>query len=224
MDLGLAMLGKKRKLELLLSFTTLFLLALAVGCTGFFQNPTLTGLTIGPPTPSIQEGKTLQMSAVGTYDDGSTKTLGTGVIWQSSDITTVTVSSSGLVTGVAVTTTPPTITASSGTVSATTTVTVVLVNVTKITISPSNQGVSPGSTVEFTATATQSDGTTANISGSATWTITLAGATSPDVTCTFDGVSQEDCTADSSAAPGSYSITVTYPGATVTGTATLNVS
>jgi len=37
-----------RKLQVFLSVTALFALALAVSCTGFFVNPTLTSLTVGP--------------------------------------------------------------------------------------------------------------------------------------------------------------------------------
>ncbi len=72
----------KCQLQLLAALATLFLLALAIGCTGFFVNPTLTGVTVGP-TATIQQGKTVQMTATGTYNDGSTKTITSGVFWSS---------------------------------------------------------------------------------------------------------------------------------------------
>ena len=62
----------KRKLRLMGAFAALGMLALAVSCTGFFQNPTLTTITIDPPTPSISQGATEQLTATGTYQDGST--------------------------------------------------------------------------------------------------------------------------------------------------------
>ncbi|PYX62695.1 MAG: hypothetical protein DMG74_19860, partial [Acidobacteria bacterium] len=71
------MLTAKRKLYLCLVFIALLGMIFAVGCRGFFVNPTLTTVTVGPSTPSIQQGKTLQMTATGTFDDGSTKTLTT---------------------------------------------------------------------------------------------------------------------------------------------------
>ncbi len=53
--------------------TSLFCLTFGVGCRGFFVNPTLTTITVGPATPSVQQGSTLQMTATGTFDDvGST--------------------------------------------------------------------------------------------------------------------------------------------------------
>jgi len=213
--------GNRKKLQLLGAFAALFSLALAVGCKGFFQNPTLTTITIGPATPSIQQGTTLQMTAVGTYSDGSTNTLTKGVFWSSDTTSVATISSTGLVSAVSSGTS--TITASASAVSATTSVTVVLGNVTAITVSPSNTSVLIGGTVPFTAKATISGGTTADITGTATWTVTQGGVVSTTVSCSFDGVSQEDCTADSTASTGAYTITVTYGGTSVFGTATLNV-
>src|SRR5947199_488221 len=66
-----------RKIQLLLAFAALAMLALSLGCRGFFVNPTLTGITVGP-TATIQQGKTVQMSATGNFDDGTTKAIGKG--------------------------------------------------------------------------------------------------------------------------------------------------
>src|SRR5579864_3682570 len=102
----------KRKLQLLAGLTVLLLLAAAVGCRGFFQSPVLTSLTVGPQSPNIQQGTSLQMSAIGTFDDGSTKTLTSSVFWSSSDMTVASITSGGRVTGASSGT--ATITASSG--------------------------------------------------------------------------------------------------------------
>src|SRR5205823_7709278 len=95
---SILMLSIKKKLQLLCAFTALLLLAGLVGCTGFFQNPVLTTLTVGPQAPNIQQGSTLQMSATGTFDDGSTKTLTSGVFWSTSDTSIASVTSGGKVT------------------------------------------------------------------------------------------------------------------------------
>ena len=63
-----------RKLQLLVAFTTFFSLAGAVGCRGFFQDPQLTSITVGPQNTNLQQGNTLQMTAVGNFNDGSTAT------------------------------------------------------------------------------------------------------------------------------------------------------
>jgi uncharacterized protein YjdB len=114
------------KRELLCLSLFLCLLSLGwVGCRGFFVNPTLTSITVTPSTPNLQVGNTLQMTATGNNDDGSTKNLTTSATWSSSDTTLVTVSSTGLIKAIANTgSTGVTITATSGTISGNTTVTV----------------------------------------------------------------------------------------------------
>ena len=77
----------------------LLTLALALGCDGFFVDPVLTGITVGPAV-TIQTGNTVQMSAVGTYDDGSQKTLSSNVFWSTGADSIATINKSGMVTGV----------------------------------------------------------------------------------------------------------------------------
>ncbi|HVO81907.1 MAG TPA: Ig-like domain-containing protein [Terriglobales bacterium] len=162
------MLSTKRKLQLLAAFTALLLLAVAVGCTGFFVNPALTTITISPPTPSIEEGKTLQLTATGTYDDGSTKTITGDVSWSSNDESTATVNA-GLVTGVAAGTT--TITASSVTgVTGSTSVTITLANLLSIDVEPQNLSLGPNLTQNYTATGHFSSGPDKDITTQVTWT------------------------------------------------------
>jgi trimeric autotransporter adhesin len=156
----------KRQLQLLAALATLFLLALAIGCTGFFVNPTLTGVTVGP-TATIQQGKTVQMTATGTYNDGSTKTITSGVFWSSGTTTVATVSSSGLVTGVGPGTSS--IAGSSGTFSGNATITVAVSGITKITVTSQFPNITFGQTNQFTAMATTGSGTF-NVTDSVTWT------------------------------------------------------
>jgi len=153
------------QLQLLAALATLFLLALAIGCTGFFVNPTLTGVTVGP-TATIQQGKTVQMTATGTFNDGSTKTITSGVFWSSGTTTVATVSSAGLVTGVGPGTS--TITGSSGTFSGSATITVSLSGITKITVTSTDTNIVYGASENFTATATTGSGTFP-VTDSVTW-------------------------------------------------------
>jgi len=85
-----------RKLQLLVAFTTLFSLAGAVGCRGFFQDPQLNSITVGPQNVNLQQGNTLPMTAVGNFNDGSTKTLTSGVFWSSSDDTIASITQTGI--------------------------------------------------------------------------------------------------------------------------------
>jgi len=70
-------------------------------------------------------------------------------------------------TGVGVATT--TITATSGAISGSTNLTVTPAILTSITITPLNPPVPVGGTQQFTATGTFTDGTTQNLTSSATW-------------------------------------------------------
>lgn len=157
-------LNQKKKIQVLVAFTSVLLVAFGAGCKGFFVNPTLNSIAVGPQA-AIQQGKTVQMTAVGTYDDGSTKTL-TNVFWSSSATGIATISTSGLVTGV----TPgqTTITGSSGTVSGTNTVTVTLSGLTAITVTPANTTITAGNSVPYTATGTAS-GKQVDITDQVTW-------------------------------------------------------
>ncbi|MBZ5570952.1 MAG: Ig-like domain-containing protein [Acidobacteriia bacterium] len=160
------MLNRKKKIQGLVAFTGLLLLAFGAGCKGFFVNPTLTSVAVGPQA-AIQQGKTVQMTAVGTYDDGSTKNL-TNVFWSSSATDIASISDTGLVTGI----TPGqvTITGSSGTVSGTNTVTVTLSGLTAITVTPANATITAGDSEIYKAMGTAS-GKQVDITDQVNWTV-----------------------------------------------------
>jgi trimeric autotransporter adhesin len=158
----------KQKIRLLLSFSVVMSLALAAGCKGFFVNPTLTTITVDPVTPTVQQGTTLQMTATGTYDDGSTKTLSNNIFWGSSDTTIATISSTGLLAGVSTGT--ATITANSANISGTTTATITIAGLTSIKITPATSSLSPNTQTQFTATGTLQSGGTVDLTSSAQWT------------------------------------------------------
>ena len=221
------MLTGKKKVQIASAFTTLLLCALAVGCHGFFVNPTLTQVAVGP-TATINQCGTVQMSAVGTYDDGSTQTL-KNVFWSSDPTSVATVSSSGLVTGVSVGS--ATITGASGTVSGTATVTVALSNVTGITVSPTSAtAIANGGTANFIAKATISGGAPVDITATANWSI-IGVSTTTGSTADFQvsqGQTPEVVTVQTSATIGEQAtIQATYvggTGTTFTATAKLTVT
>jgi uncharacterized protein YjdB len=160
----------KRKLQLAAGLTALLALALAVGCRGFFVNPQLTTITVGPPNANIQQGSNLQMSATGTYDDNSHKTLTSGLFWSTSNGNIASVGqNNGVVLGASPGT--ATITASQGAVSGSTSITVSLVGVTAIAISPKNTTGVLGQQIPYTVTATVQGGGTADVTSSCTFTL-----------------------------------------------------
>jgi len=164
-----------RKYSLIASISVVLLLTVAVGCKGFFVNPTLSSLAIGPQDQTITTQQTLQMTATGTYSDGSTKDLTGKVNWSSSATSCATISTTGLlspvktITGVCTTT----ISAASGTASAsTTTVTVTEGTPTSITLTASTTTPQHNSTVTFTAKAVFTGSSTPqDITSSVTWTV-----------------------------------------------------
>ena len=218
------MLPKRSNLRLIGAFALLAALALAASCNGFFVDPTLTGVSVGPQGLSLTLNQTWQMTATGTYNDNSQKALTSGVTWSSSDPTTVSVGqTSGIVTGVQIG--QATITAAAGSCSAcsgSTTVTVVLTGVTSIVVSPSNQSINNGTSAFFFAKA---NGTT-DITETATWTV--VDSTGADQTANFSpsfvSSSQGEAITPNSGSvtTGTYTVEATYNG--IVGKATLNVN
>lgn len=206
------MLSTKRKLQLLASVTSLLTLALALGCNGFFVDPTLTSLAVGPPTPAIQQSKNLQMIATGSYDDGSTKTLTGDVLWGSDKDTIATVSSGGLVAGVS----PGAalITASSGTVSGSTTVTITLSNLNRIDVTPATTSVNGGNSVTYKADGFTSGGGPFDITDTVNWT-----ASDSHVTFVNNVANTTAVTANTTVI-----ITATDPSTNIKGTASLTLT
>jgi hypothetical protein len=69
--------SSRRQLQLVASFGFLLLMAIGVGCHGFFVDPTLVSMSVQTleSTTLSNVGSTLQLQASGAYDDGSHKNL-----------------------------------------------------------------------------------------------------------------------------------------------------
>ncbi len=209
------MLSRKKKVQIGGALATLLMFATVVGCNGFFVNPTLTTITVGPQA-SIQQGKTVQESAVGTYNDGTTNTLN-NVFWSSSSTNIATISTSGLVTGVSPGQT--TVTGASGTVTGSTTVTVTLSGLTAITVTPKSTTIVDGDSQQYDAMGT-ANGQQVDITSEVTWAV----SNSENNTVTID--STGDLTTTSGGITGTVTIqvTATDPTTGIVGTATLTIT
>jgi hypothetical protein len=163
----------ERKLRVLATLAAISTLALAASCDGFFVDPTLTSLAVSPTSASLIQGNTVQVTATGTYDDGSTKNLTGSATWTTSDSSVATVTSGGLVKAATSIANPPgsaTITATSGTLTATSSITVNTGPLTSITISTTTPNPAAGQTVVFTAMGTFSGSSQLqNITNQVTW-------------------------------------------------------
>lgn len=210
--------SRKQKLRVSCAFAALATLALAVSCRGFFVNPTLTSIAISPTAPQVQQGKTLQLQAFGTYDDGSRNQIKQGVSWSSDTPSVATIdSNTGILTGVS--TGSSTITASAQGLSSTATATVFNV-ITSIAISPTSASVTSGASQNFTVSA----GTAGDVTSSAKLTAEQNGVVATAVQCTYNsGLLAQVCTT-TAGTTGVYQIVASYPGSSLTATAMLTVN
>ncbi|MGT4675263.1 Ig-like domain-containing protein [Aeromonas caviae] len=128
----------------------------------------LTAIAITPPSVSVGKGQTQQLTATATYSDNTTADVTGSVAWLSDDTATATITTNGLLTGVEQGTAE--VTASQdGVTSNAVQVTVTDAVLTAIDITPPSVSVGKGQTQQLTATATYSDSTTANVTGSVAW-------------------------------------------------------
>jgi len=178
--------------------------------------PELTGLSISPSSATVFTGSSQQFAATGTYSDGSTQTLTATVTWSASPSTIATIGNSAGSQGLAqaLATGSATVTATSGTFVATAELTVQPL-LTSIAVAPSSASVGLGGSQQFTATGTYSDGSTQDITTTASWSVDLATVATIGNTPGSQGLAQGLGT-------GTATITASY--AAMTGTATLTVT
>ena len=171
---------------------------------------TLTSITVTPAAPSIAAGQTLQFTATGSYSDGTSQNLSDTVNWTSGTPATATITGAGLATGVAAG--ASVITATLGAVSGNTNLTVGAAVMLSISVTPSNPPwIQPAATQQFKATALFSDGTSADVSATATWSPgnPLVASVSGTGLATGVAAGTSLITAASGAVSGSATLTVT---------------
>ncbi len=128
---------------------------------------TLTSIKISAPSQSLSSGATEQLTATGTYSDNSTQNLTSQVIWQSTDPTIATISSTGVLTSIKTGST--TIIATSGPVTGTLSVAVTAASLTSIKISAPLPYLGSGATEQLTATGTYSDNSKQDFTSQVVW-------------------------------------------------------
>lgn len=133
--------------------------------------PILTSIAVTPLNPNTNKGLTIQFTAIGTYSDGSTQNLTSSVTWQSSYPANGVINPAGLATAVNVGST--TITASLGSITSDDALFTILPAIlTSVSVTPISSSILQNATVQFTAKAVYSDGTTTNVTSLATWSST----------------------------------------------------
>jgi Bacterial Ig-like domain (group 2) len=173
-------------------------------------NPTLTSIQITPFSPTLSMGQVQQLSAIGSFSDGSTQDLTSSAGWGSANTGIASVSNSGLATAAGHGTT--TVTASSGSITGSTPLTVEG-TLTSLQVTPTNDSITAGATQQYTATGTFSDGTTENLTSLVGWTSsnTAVATINASGTTTAFTAGSATVTASSGGLTGSTTLTVTQP-------------
>lgn len=127
----------------------------------------LTTVAVSPPGAAIPLGASQQLSAVGTYTDGSTADVTQLVSWSTSAPGTVEVSAAGVALAKAAGNAVAT--ASSGTLSGTSVLTVTSPALVSIAVTPAQSSIAIGASQQFVATGVLSDGSTQAISDPVSW-------------------------------------------------------
>jgi uncharacterized protein YjdB len=184
---------------------------------------TPTSVVIIPSSPAVAVGGTAQLTGE-VRDQNGLKIAGMAITWSSSNSAVATVSSAGLLTGVAQGT--ATITATSGQLSASTTATVNAAKVASISVSPATASLLAGDSLALVATVKAEGGTT--LAGRVvTWGSSAPQVASVDEKGLVTAVAAGNAviTASSEGKSATSSVTVTAPAPVVSSvTVTLNSS
>jgi hypothetical protein len=189
------------------------ILIAAVGCGQFFPGGnTITSLQVAPGSATVQPGTTQQYTATATYGNNTTADVTSSVSWSTNPTSVATINSTGLLTGVSLGIANVQAKSTNGIIG-NTSVTISQKQVASVAIQPLTQTLSLSlgpTTVQFTATATYKDGSTADVTSIATWTSTPSSVAS--ISSTGLATAQAIGTATVTATSGG----VTSNGATLT--------
>jgi hypothetical protein len=219
---------KARKLVCLGMSLVLSVVLLACG-GGSKPAPTLQSISISPDpgTISIPIGATQNFTATGTYNDGSTKNITAQATWSASDPTVVQVvggQAKGLKLGTS------SISVAMGSVSSgpSNPVTVIAATIASVVVTPSPASLEIGSSLQFTATGKLTDGTTQDLTATATWAssnTSVATITNPGglATAVGNGTSTISAQDPVSSVTGSTVLTVGSKNGKLVGNYTFNL-
>lgn len=129
---------------------------------------TLVSIALPDGPIDLAVNRTRQLVVTGTYSDGSTGVVGTGLVFQSASPAVAEVSATGLITARSAGT--ALLTASVGALSATVTVHCTAPSLASVAVTPDPVLLTVGSTAQLELTGSDTAGATADLSASATWT------------------------------------------------------
>jgi len=174
---------------------------------------TLVSIAITPSSALLAPASGVQLTATGTFSDGSTVRINPSVAWSTSDNSIATLNTTGFVTGQSGGVV--TVTARQGSISGTANILVESAALTSIQVSPANAQVPMTIRTQFKATGTFSNGDKQDLTGFVTWTSSKSSIAT---------ISSAQSTAGSATGvqPGSTTISAVFAGQV--GTAALTVT
>lgn len=173
-------------------------------------SPALVSLAVTPSNPAIAVGATQRFTAVGTFSDGSVRDISAISTFSAENAA---VASIGAATGVAVGNSAgqSRIVATSGALSGNTTLTVTGATLVSLALTPQDPVLQVGATRQLAATATYSDGSSADVTTLATFSSASAGIASVSAGALTTGL-----------AGGSAIVTARYAGQQASTTVTVS--
>jgi hypothetical protein len=154
------------------------------GVSGFAEitvsQAALESLTITAPTSSLDLGQSAQLKASGTYSDKSVQDVTNLVSWSAAQPNVVTVNAAGLAVSKATGSTQ--ITASLNNINASSQITVSPAALVSMAVVSKDAAVPLGVSEQFHAVGTYTDGSTADLTGAASWTSSAPGVVSINAT------------------------------------------
>ncbi len=176
------------------------------------DTPALVSLQVTPVSASVAVGTQVAMRATGTYSDQSRKDVTAAATWSSAAPATATVSA-GLVSAVSPGTTR--ITARLDGQQSSATVSVPTAKVQSLTVTPTTASIGIQGTQAFQAVVTLSDGTTEDVTATASWASSKPAIASIDSAGLCTGVSAGTSTISAAVAGFNGSATLTVSQATL---------
>jgi len=177
----------------------------------------LSGLSVTPNATSIAATSAVTLQAMGSYSDGTTKDLSSSATWTSSDSKIATVSTAGVVTGVA--SGAATIAAKSGAFTSSAAITVTggtSPSLASIAISPASPSVPINTTQQLTATGSYSDGGSRDLTDLVTWSSSTIANATVDAAGVVSGIAAGTATITATLGSVSKSTSVTVTAPTIT--------
>lgn len=142
------------------------------GSTGLTVTaPKVVSISVTPSTANAPKGTQQQLTAVATFSDGTTQVITAQAVWSTSNATTASISNAGQYSGLTTALSPgaSTVTATYEGISGSTSLTVTAAALQSIEVTPSHSSIANGTNEAFTATGIYTDGTTQNLTQTATW-------------------------------------------------------